>query len=76
MVEKKYHRGVIWCPICFIKVAEKQGIHCTSWRISRDSDAPLVDKLMLEISYLKDGLNDLIDKAVKVHDRGIKKGTN
>lgn len=49
VVEKEYHRGVIWCPICFVEIAEKQGTACTSWRISRDANDPLVDKLRLEI---------------------------
>ena len=62
VVEKKYHRGVIWCPICFVEIAEKQGVHCTSWRISRDADDPLVDKLMVIISHQADEIEKLKDK--------------
>lgn len=62
------NKGLICCPICFIEMVEKKGISCTSWRISRDSDEPLVDKLMVEIASLKDGLREIIDKAEKIHD--------
>ncbi len=65
------NKGLICCPICFVSLAKKKGIKPTVWRISQDGDDPLVDKLRLEISYLKDGLSKLIDDAVKVHDRGI-----
>lgn len=66
------NRGLICCLICFVEMAKIKGINPTAWRISEDGDDPLVDKLRLEISYLKDGLSELIDKAVKIHDRGIK----
>jgi len=68
------NKGLICCPICFIEMAKKKGIDPTAWRISEDGDDPLVDKLRLEISYLKDGLRELIDKAEKVHDRGLNNG--
>lgn len=43
----------ILCPICFVKLAEEKGISCTSWRVSREDDDLLVNRLKKELSALK-----------------------
>lgn len=63
-------RGLICCPLCFVKLAITKGIKPTSWRLSMDGDDALVDKLRVEIHYLKEGISELIDRAEKIHDRG------
>lgn len=44
----------VLCPICFVKIAEKKGIGCTSWRVSREEDGPLVGRLKEELIAIKD----------------------
>lgn len=38
----------IFCPLCFVQLAEKVGIHPTAWRLSREGDDPEVDELRIE----------------------------
>lgn len=49
--------GIILCPVCFVQMAEEKGVSCTSWRVSRESDGPLIDRLKMEIRDLQNKLS-------------------
>lgn len=61
----------IWCPICFVKQAEKKGIKPTAWRLSREGDKPEIDELRTENSKLKDFI-----ERIQVEIKALKGGNN
>ena len=54
--------GIILCPVCFVEMAEARGLKCTSWRVSREEDGPLVGRLKEEIIALRELLPEEADR--------------